>query len=105
MKTLIRITLFFSLALGIVLFFLPKHEAKSWGFYGHKKINRMAVFTLPPEMLGFYKNTLNTLQVMRLILICAGMLIKKRHHVIISTLTIMVQIVLTAYLDYGKSGC
>ena len=55
MKTLIRITLFFSLALGIVLFFLPKHEAKSWGFYGHKKINRMAVFTLPPEMLGFYK--------------------------------------------------
>ena len=55
MKTLIRITLFFSLALGIFLFFLPKHEAKSWGFYGHKKINRMAVFTLPPEMLGFYK--------------------------------------------------
>ncbi len=55
MKTLIRITLFFSLAFVIFLFLLPKHEAKSWGFYGHKKINRMAVFTLPPEMLGFYK--------------------------------------------------
>ena len=26
-----------------------------WGFYGHKRINRVAVFTLPPEMLGFYK--------------------------------------------------
>jgi len=29
--------------------------AHAWGFFGHKRINRMAVFTLPPEMLGFYK--------------------------------------------------
>ena len=27
----------------------------SWGFYGHKRINRMAVFTLPPELFTFYK--------------------------------------------------
>lgn len=27
----------------------------SWGFYGHKRINRYAVFSLPPEMIGFYK--------------------------------------------------
>lgn len=26
-----------------------------WGFFGHKLINRMAVFTLPPELFGFYK--------------------------------------------------
>jgi len=26
-----------------------------WGFYGHRKINRMAVFTLPTELMGFYK--------------------------------------------------
>lgn len=26
-----------------------------WGFFAHKKINRMAVFTLPEDMLGFYK--------------------------------------------------
>lgn len=26
-----------------------------WGFYGHKRINRMAVFTLPPQLFGFYK--------------------------------------------------
>lgn len=26
-----------------------------WGFHGHKRINRIAVFTLPPEMFGFYK--------------------------------------------------
>jgi len=30
-------------------------EAEAWGFYGHKRINRMACFTLPPEMFGFYK--------------------------------------------------
>jgi hypothetical protein len=28
---------------------------KKWGFTGHKRINRVAVFTLPPEMFGFYK--------------------------------------------------
>lgn len=26
-----------------------------WGFWGHRRINRMAVFTLPPEMISFYK--------------------------------------------------
>lgn len=34
---------------------LPKQPTLSWGFYGHKRINRMAVFTLPPEMVTFYK--------------------------------------------------
>lgn len=29
--------------------------AFSWGFFGHQRINRMAVMTLPPEMVGFYK--------------------------------------------------
>ena len=29
------------------------HE--DWGFFGHKRINRMAVFTLPPEMMVLYK--------------------------------------------------
>lgn len=28
---------------------------KKWGFAGHMRINRIAVFTLPPEMLGFFK--------------------------------------------------
>lgn len=26
-----------------------------WGFYGHKSINRLAIYTLPGEMMGFYK--------------------------------------------------
>lgn len=33
----------------------------SWGFYAHKEINRLAVFTLPPEMLGFYKKNIGYL--------------------------------------------
>lgn len=32
------------------------HSCSKWGFYGHKRINRMATFTLPPEMFTFYKN-------------------------------------------------
>lgn len=28
---------------------------ETWGFYAHSLINRMAIFSLPPEMIGFYK--------------------------------------------------
>lgn len=31
----------------------------SWGFFAHKRINRLATFTLPPEMIGFYKRNIN----------------------------------------------
>ena len=30
-------------------------NVKKWGFFGHKRINRIATFTLPPEMFGFFK--------------------------------------------------
>jgi len=33
----------------------------SWGFFGHEKINRLAVFTLPPDMIGFYKKNIQYL--------------------------------------------
>jgi Zinc dependent phospholipase C len=40
----------------ILLICIPiSQPAYSWGFFAHKKINRMAVFTLPSEMIGFYK--------------------------------------------------
>lgn len=29
-----------------------------WGFFAHKKINSLAVFTLPPEMISFYKKNI-----------------------------------------------
>jgi hypothetical protein len=37
------------------LLFLMAQEAQAWGFFTHKRINRIAVFLLPPEMIGFYK--------------------------------------------------
>ena len=30
----------------------------SWGFFAHQKINRLAVFTLPVEMVSFYKSNI-----------------------------------------------
>jgi hypothetical protein len=41
---------------GLIL--LPSRVVEpvdAWGFYGHKRINRMACFTLPPEMFPFFK--------------------------------------------------
>ena len=32
-----------------------------WGFFGHQKINRLAVFILPPNMIGFYKKNIDYL--------------------------------------------
>lgn len=31
----------------------------SWGFFAHQRINRLAVFTLPGEMIRFYKSNIN----------------------------------------------
>jgi len=36
-------------------------QSGAWGFYSHKKINRMAVFTLPPEMVSFFKKHIDYL--------------------------------------------
>jgi len=44
----------------ILLFSIPS-SSFSWGFFGHKRINRLAVFTLPPEMMPFYKKNLQFL--------------------------------------------
>lgn len=44
------------LAVPFLLALSTKSESqKRWGFFGHQRINRIAVFTLPPEMFGFYK--------------------------------------------------
>jgi hypothetical protein len=43
------------ISLLIVLLFLPYTDGFTFGFAAHRKINRMAVFTLPPEMIGFFK--------------------------------------------------
>lgn len=49
-----KISIVSTIILGLI-FLIPKEASQSWGFYGHKRINRMAVFTLPPQMVTFYK--------------------------------------------------
>ncbi len=43
------------------LFSLLSRESKNefWGFYAHKLINRMAVFTLPGDLIEFYKSNID----------------------------------------------
>lgn len=56
MKTRLDIKL---LSFSIIILLLTSSIFKEeWGFYGHKRINRMAVFTLPQEMIGFYKKNI-----------------------------------------------
>jgi hypothetical protein len=43
-----------SIFLSVLLLF-NSLELPAWGFWAHKRLNRLAVFTLPPEMLRFYK--------------------------------------------------
>lgn len=48
---------FFLLLLPLSLSLIPASTAvsKKWGFFAHKRVNRLAIFTLPPQMFGFYK--------------------------------------------------
>jgi S1/P1 Nuclease. len=47
-------------ALLVCLLFFPS-LLQGWGFFAHRRINRLAVFSLPPEMLVFYKPQLEFL--------------------------------------------
>jgi hypothetical protein len=51
MKSLLRLLL---VALAIMLM--------SWGFFGHEHVNRLAVFTLPQEMILFYKRNIREIE-------------------------------------------
>ncbi|MEM6265681.1 MAG: zinc dependent phospholipase C family protein [Bacteroidota bacterium] len=39
----------------ILLISIPS-TVHAWGFWAHQRLNRMAIFTLPPNMLGLYKD-------------------------------------------------
>lgn len=41
--------------LVIVVLIFP-YGLTGWGFFAHQKINHIAVFSLPPEMISFYKH-------------------------------------------------
>jgi hypothetical protein len=49
MKPILRL----AIALMLITF------CSSWGFFAHYRINRLAVYTLPPAMAGFYKCNIN----------------------------------------------
>jgi hypothetical protein len=46
---------FLAFLFSVFVILLLVLQAKGWGFFAHKCINYYAVFTLPPEMIGFYK--------------------------------------------------
>ncbi len=43
-----------SVFLSLLLLF-QTIPVQAWGFWAHKRLNRLAVFTLPPEMIKFFK--------------------------------------------------
>ena len=49
MKKLLVLLLLVLAGLGVA------HRAQAWGFFGHRLLNRLAVYTLPAGMVGFYK--------------------------------------------------
>ena len=51
----LKIIVFFLFLSSILYYSIP------WGFYAHKRVNRYAVFTLPEELVGFYKKHIDHL--------------------------------------------
>lgn len=47
--------LFRAILLLVACLLVPAHPANAWGFFAHERINRLAVFSLPPEMMVFFK--------------------------------------------------
>jgi len=43
------------IAIVLLLLLAKPIDSSAWGFYAHRKINNLAVYTLPPELFGFYK--------------------------------------------------
>jgi len=55
MRTFLRLSL-------LLPFTFCLSQCHAWGFYGHKRINFLAVFLLPPEMIVFYKPHISFLE-------------------------------------------
>lgn len=50
-----KINPYWLIALISLSFFFSLAPSQYWGFFGHRRINRLAVFTLPSGMVPFYK--------------------------------------------------
>ncbi len=47
-----------SIIVVILLTMFSFTNEDEWGFYAHKEINELAIYTLPPDLFGFYKEHL-----------------------------------------------
>jgi len=49
--------MYFKYYVTVLLMVIPEviHSAYAWGFFAHESINHLAVYTLDPELFGFYK--------------------------------------------------
>jgi hypothetical protein len=54
-KTILKILLFLYVASDV-------HAKTTWGFFGHRKINLLAIYTLPPALRLFYRRHQKELQ-------------------------------------------
>ncbi len=61
-KVLLKKSQIIYLIFSLFLFQSPSFSLNPWGFYAHKKINKLAVFTLPPTLSKFYKRHLSKLE-------------------------------------------
>ena len=53
--------LFVVTALVCAILLISSTEETKWGFFGHRRINRLAVFTLSPAMMPLYKTSIEFL--------------------------------------------
>lgn len=58
-RTTFRSISVFALAAALAWAILPPPD--DWGFFGHRRLNRLAVFTLPPEMMVFFRHNIEYL--------------------------------------------
>lgn len=42
----------------LLVLFIGMESLRAWGFFAHRRINRLAVFSLPQEMIGFFKENI-----------------------------------------------
>ena len=56
-----RKNIFLLPGLWVIAYCLLPVSSFSWGFFAHKKINQLAVFTLPPAMCTYYKKNIDYL--------------------------------------------
>src|SRR5690554_613145 len=43
----------------LLIMLIAMESLHAWGFYAHRRINRLAVFSLPLEMIGFFKENIH----------------------------------------------